>query len=48
MHLSIVCRILGLLLMLFSILAYLPSIVVSLIYSDGEIPSFATSLLITF
>ncbi len=48
MHLSIVCRILGVLLMLFSILAYLPSIVVSLIYSDGEIPSFATSLFITF
>ncbi|MCB1665930.1 MAG: TrkH family potassium uptake protein [Pseudomonadales bacterium] len=48
MHLSIVCRILGVLLMLFSILANLPSMLVSLIYDDGEIPSFATSLLITF
>ncbi|MDX1491350.1 MAG: TrkH family potassium uptake protein [Pseudohongiellaceae bacterium] len=34
--------------MLFSILANLPSIFVSLIYSDGEIGSFFTSLLITF
>lgn len=48
MHLSIVCRILGVLLMLFSILANLPSIIVSLIYADGETSSFTTSLLITF
>ena len=48
MHFSIVCRILGLLLMLFSILANLPSILVSLIYSDGELRSFFTSLLVTF
>lgn len=48
MHLSIVCKILGLLLMLFSILANGPSILVSLIYRDGEIRSFATALLITF
>ncbi len=48
MHFSIVCRILGVLLMLFSILANLPSIVISIIYRDGEIASFVTSLLITF
>src|SRR5690606_19732709 len=48
MHLSIVSRILGVLLMLFSMLAYLPSIVVSLIYSDGELDSFYISLFITF
>jgi len=48
MHFSIVFRILGVLLMLFSILANLPSIVISIIYNDGEIASFVTSLLITF
>lgn len=48
MHISIVCRILGVLLMLFSVLANLPSILVSLIYQDGELGSFFTSLLITF
>lgn len=48
MHLSIVSRILGVLLMLFSILANLPSILVSLLYRDGEITSFLTALLITF
>ena len=48
MHFPIVCRILGLLLMLFSILANLPSILVSLIYSDGEIRSFSMALLVTF
>ncbi|MGJ8688707.1 MAG: TrkH family potassium uptake protein [Gammaproteobacteria bacterium] len=48
MHFSIVFRILGVLLMLFSILANLPSIVISIIYDDGEIASFVTSLLITF
>ena len=47
MHLSIVSRILGVLLMLFSILAYMPSVLVSLIYSDGEIRSFLTSLFIS-
>ncbi len=34
--------------MLFSILANLPSIIISIIYADGEIASFVTSLLITF
>lgn len=48
MHFSIVCRILGVLLMLFSILANLPSIIISMIYKDGEIGSFTTALLITF
>ncbi len=48
MHLSIVFRILGVLLMLFSILANLPSILVSLLYRDGELAPFLTALLITF
>lgn len=48
MHLSVVSKILGVLLMLFSILAYLPSILVSLLYRDGELSSFTTALLITF
>lgn len=48
MHFSIVSRILGVLLMLFSILANLPSILVSLIHDDGETSSFLTALLITF
>ncbi|MDP1931186.1 MAG: TrkH family potassium uptake protein [Gammaproteobacteria bacterium] len=43
-----VLRILGVLLMLFSILANLPSILVSLLYRDGEMSSFLTALLITF
>ena len=34
--------------MLFSILANLPSIIISIMYADGEIASFVTSLLITF
>ena len=46
MHFSVVARILGVLLMLFSVLANLPSMLVSFIYSDGEIGSFMTSLLI--
>lgn len=48
MHFSIVSRILGVLLMLFSILANLPSILVSILYDDTELSSFVTSLLITF
>ncbi len=48
MHFSTVSRILGVLLMLFSILANLPSILVSILYSDSELSSFVTSLLITF
>lgn len=48
MHLSVVSRILGVLLMLFSMLAYLPSMLVSLIYNDEELFSFFYALLITF
>lgn len=48
MHLSVVSRILGVLLMLFSLLAYLPSMLVSLIYSDGEVSSFVFALMLTF
>lgn len=48
MHISVVSRILGVLLMLFSLLAYLPSMLVSVIYSDEELLSFFYALLITF
>ncbi|ALO44708.1 TrkH family potassium uptake protein [Pseudohongiella spirulinae] len=48
MHFSVVARILGVLLMLFSILANLPAIIVSVIYSDGEVQSFWQSMMITF
>ncbi|UZE96132.1 TrkH family potassium uptake protein [Alkalimarinus alittae] len=40
MHLSIICRILGILLMLFSI-TMLPPIIVSLLYDDGQLMPFA-------
>lgn len=48
MYLPVVAKILGVLLMLFSILANLPSILVSWIYSDGEITSFLYAGSITF
>jgi trk system potassium uptake protein len=48
MHFSVVARILGVLLMLFSILANLPAIIVSVIYSDGEVRSFWMAMMITF
>ncbi len=48
MNFSVVAKILGVLLMLFSMLANLPSIAISFIYSDGETSSFLYSLLITF
>jgi trk system potassium uptake protein len=48
MHISVVSRILGVLLMLFSLLAYLPSMLVSLIYRDGELGSFFYAWMITF
>lgn len=47
MHISVVSRILGVLLMLFSLLAYLPSMLVSLIYGDGELTSFGFALMLT-
>lgn len=48
MHISVVAKILGVLLMLFSLLANVPAILVSLIYSDDEVFSFLIALLITF
>jgi trk system potassium uptake protein len=48
MHLSVVAKVVGVLLMLFSLLANLPSIVVSFIYQDDEASSFLSALLITF
>ena len=48
MHITVVSRILGVLLMLFSLLAYLPSMLVSLLYRDAEIGSFGYAWLITF
>jgi trk system potassium uptake protein TrkH len=48
MHASIIAKILGVLLMLFSVLSNLPPIVVSYIYGDGSASAFITSLLATF
>ncbi len=45
---SVVSKILGILLMLFSVLANLPSLIISLIYRDAEVSSFLTALLVTF
>jgi trk system potassium uptake protein TrkH len=48
MHITVVAKIVGVLLMLFSLLANLPSILVSFIYQDDEASSFLSALLITF
>src|SRR5690606_1153248 len=46
MHLSVISRILGVLLMLFSI-TQVPPIMVSLFYNDGAWHSFGTAMLLT-
>ena len=46
MHASIIIKILGSLLMLFSLLANIPPMLVSLFYADGMFPAFFNSLLI--
>ena len=48
MHFSVVARVLGVLLMLFSLLAYTPSMLVSLLYREAELTSFFFAWLITF
>ncbi|MGI9250419.1 MAG: TrkH family potassium uptake protein [Pseudohongiellaceae bacterium] len=48
MHISIIIKILGMLLMLFSALSNLPSVIVSLIYGDGMTDVFLGSFLIQF
>ena len=48
MHASIILKILGSLLMLFSVLANLPPIIVSLIYEDAAYQAFLSSMLIIF
>jgi trk system potassium uptake protein len=48
MHITVVAKILGILLMLFSILANMPSIIISLIYNDRQLDSFTRSLMVTF
>ncbi|MGM0632963.1 MAG: TrkH family potassium uptake protein [Pseudomonadota bacterium] len=48
MHFSIVAKVLGVLLMLFSLLANLPSVLISLLYQDQEIRSFLLALSVTF
>lgn len=48
MHASITVKILGLLLMFFSVLANLPPLIVSLIYDDGMASVFGRALLILF
>ncbi|MEO0443067.1 MAG: potassium transporter TrkG, partial [Pseudomonadota bacterium] len=47
MHFAIICRVLGLLLMLFSI-TLLPPALVSIIYDDRALQAFALSFLIIF
>lgn len=48
MHASITVKILGLLLMFFSVLANLPPLIVSLIYNDGMVLPFLHSMLTLF
>ena len=48
MHTSIIIKILGSLLMLFSLLGNLPPMLVSLIYDDGSFSAFLYSLLVIF
>lgn len=48
MHFSIIIKILGILLMLFSFLSNLPPIIVSLIYDDNTVSAFTISLVTTF
>lgn len=48
MHASIILKILGLLLMFFSVLANLPPLFVSLIYDDGNQSVFLNSMLLLF
>ena len=48
MHASIILKVLGSLLMLFSLLANLPPIIVSLIYDDGMYQDFLSSMFIIF
>lgn len=47
MHFAIIGRILGILLMLFS-LAMLPPIIVSLLYDDHALQAFSTAMIVTF
>ncbi len=48
MHFSIIIKILGILLMLFSFLSNLPPMLVALLFSENTFSSFGTSLIITF
>jgi len=48
MHVSVIVKILGVLLMLFSGLANIPPILVSFIYGDGSASAFATSFVVIF
>ena len=48
MHVLIILKILGLLLMLFSMLGNIPPILVSLFYDDGMIMPFVKSMSIIF
>ena len=47
MHTTVIARVLGIFLMLFS-LTMLPPIVVSLLFNDGALPAFAAALGLTF
>lgn len=48
MHTSIVIKVIGILLMIFSLLANLPPVLISLLYQDGVATAFIASSLISF
>ena len=48
MHFSIIVKILGILLMLFSFLSNLPPMLVALLYREDTVSAFGSSLILTF
>jgi trk system potassium uptake protein TrkH len=48
MHITIVAKVIGMLLMIFSVLGNFPPLLVSLIYNDGVADSFAYSMACIF
>lgn len=48
MHIAIVVKVIGILLMIFSLLGNLPPVIVSFLYGDGVAPAFLISSLIIF
>ena len=48
MHIAIVIKIIGILLMIFSLLGNIPPLLISLLYDDGVAGAFLTSFLVIF